>query len=125
MLLRNYLYDWVRNIKICKGRRFEISASYMKMIKRDNFLIFKNDNFERNYFFSKLKINNKKQNPFSKNQQLNQIILLQKFIKKFLHYKKIKDLANKIQKEISIDSFSLINNSSQDVNFIKFLNGKN
>ena len=118
-----YLYDWVRNIQICKGRRFEISASYMKIIKRDNFLIFKNDNFERNYFFSKLKINNKKQNPFSKNQQLNQIILLQKFIKKFLHYKKIKDLANKIQKEISIDSFSLINNSSQDVNFIKFLNG--
>ncbi len=118
-----YLYDWVNNMKICKGRRFEISASYMK-IKRDNYLIFKKGNFERNYFYSKLKINNKKENPFSKNQQLNGIILLQKFIRNFLHYKKIKDLVNKIQKDSSTrNSFSLMNNRSQDVNFIQFLNG--
>ena len=36
-----YLYDWLNNIKICKGRRFEISASYMK-IKRDISPGFKN-----------------------------------------------------------------------------------
>ena len=113
-----YLYDWVSNIRICKGRRLEFLSNKIN----NNTIIFKKGNFERNYYFTKYKFSNKKDSPLSIDEQKKKIQILQNCIKKFLHYKKIKEVADKIKKESFNES---IEHNAKDINFVKFLNSNN
>ena len=64
-----YLYDWISNIRICKGRRLEFLSNKIN----NNTIIFKKGNFERNYYFTKYKFSNKKDSPLSIDEQKKKI----------------------------------------------------
>ena len=119
-----YLNDWINNLKINKNIKFSIlSPNKIKKIDK-NFYGFLNYYFLTKNIYYENYNSNRENNKNSAQEQIKKITFLQKFIKSFVNYKKIKDFKEEMNKNIEKESFGFIKEQT-NINFVNFLKENN
>ena len=119
-----YLHDWINNLKINKNIKFSIlSSNKIKKIEKNSYGFLNNFFLTKSIYFENCN-DDSENNKKSAEEQIKKITFLQKFIKNFINYKKIKDFKEEMNKNIEKESFGFIKEQS-NINFVNFLKENN